>query len=91
MDYYFAKWLEDRVNEILRRMNVMEQAIAALMAEVQRNGEVTASAVALINGIADQLEQFADDPAQVMALAEQLRSRTDELAAAVSENTQPAV
>jgi hypothetical protein len=90
MDYYFAKSLDERMDLLLRRTAAMEQAIAALMAEVQRNGEVTASAVTLINGIADQLEQFADDPAQVTALAEQLRSRTDELAAAVSENTQPA-
>jgi hypothetical protein len=87
MDYWLARSIDDRLNEILRRIIAMEVALQNLMAEVRRNGEVTASAVALIQGIASQLEEYADDPAQVTALAEELRTRTDELAAAVTANT----
>lgn len=65
----------------------MEAALAQLQDEVQHNGEVVASAVTLINGIAAQLEAAADDPVAVQALVANLKGSTDALAAAVAANT----
>lgn len=61
-------------------------------AEVTRLTDVVASAVALINGIADQVAAAvaandAGDNSQLTSLADSLRSQADSLAAAVAANT----
>lgn len=55
---------------------------------VQQNAEVTTSAVALIEGLADQLDDLdPTDPAAITALADQLRTQSQALADAVIANT----
>lgn len=63
--------------------------LAALQAEVEQNGEVGASAIALLNGLSQQLRDAvaANDPAAISALADQLDAQTQSLADAVSANT----
>ena len=61
--------------------------IEALTAQVTANTEVEASAVILINGLAAKLLEFANDPAAIIALAGQLQTSANALAAAVAANT----
>lgn len=63
-----------------------------LQAEVTNLTSVVASAVALINGIAAQIEAAvaandAGDNTQLATLASDVRSQADSLAAAVAANT----
>lgn len=62
-----------------------------LRVAVERNTSVDTSAVALLNGIAEALRELGSrptvNPADVKALADQLTSSTDGLAAAVTANT----
>jgi len=65
---------------------------SALEAEVSRVTTVNASAVALLNGIAQRIADAvaADDLAdntETAKLADELKAQTDALAAAVSDNT----
>lgn len=59
----------------------------ALTAEVTRNTEVDAGAIALINGLAAKIIELKNDPAALQALADSMKSSSDALAAAVSANT----
>ncbi|MEY2873488.1 MAG: hypothetical protein RLZZ373_859 [Pseudomonadota bacterium] len=61
--------------------------MAALTAVVERIETVNGSAIALINGFADQAEQFKDDPVAIQALVDRARASADGLAAAVTANT----
>ena len=67
----------------------MDVVIAALQAQVAQNTAVEASAVTLIQGIATQLQAFANDPTQITALSAQLQQSAAALAAAVAANTTP--
>lgn len=63
-----------------------------LTAEVTRNRTVDGSAAALIRGIAQRIEDAiaaddATDATNLTALVADLRSSSDDLSAAVSENT----
>lgn len=59
----------------------------ALRAEVERNTTVDESVKALVTRLADQIAASKDDPAALQALADQLRSSNDSVAAAVAANT----
>jgi hypothetical protein len=66
--------------------------MTALQAEVARNRSVDGSAAALIRGIADRIAAAiaaddAGDATNLNALVDDLRSSSDDLSAAVSENT----
>lgn len=61
--------------------------LTALTAEVSRNTEVDQSAIALLTGLAAQIEALKTDPAALQALADQLKGSSDALAAAVVANT----
>ncbi len=65
--------------------------LSALQAEVTENGEVGASAAALLAGLSQQLKDAlaANDPAAVQALVDELDANTAALAAAVEANTTP--
>jgi hypothetical protein len=71
------------------QMATMQEAMAALTAEVTRNTSVDQSAVVLLNGLADQIAELlaAQDVAGLEALVATLRADTDGLAAAVTANT----
>lgn len=59
----------------------------ALTAEVTRNTEVDAGAIALINGLAAKIVELKNDPVALQALADSMKSSSDALAAAVTANT----
>ena len=61
--------------------------LAALTAQVKANTEVETSAITLIKGLADQIAAISTDPEAVAALASQLKSSADALAAAITANT----
>lgn len=75
-----------------RHLERNQEAVMAeldqITAAVEANGQVEASAIALIQGLADRLDNIdTTDPAAITALAEELRSQSDALAAAVVANT----
>lgn len=61
--------------------------LTALEQEVNGNASVDQSAIALINGLATQVEATKGDPAKVQELANNLRASSAALAAAVAANT----
>jgi hypothetical protein len=61
--------------------------LTALTAEVSRNTAVDASAVALLQGLAAKIETLKTNPVALQALADELRSSSDALAAAVVAHT----
>jgi chromosome segregation ATPase len=65
----------------------MEAVIEQLRAEVERNSSVDASAITLLQTLADKIEQIKNSPAELQTLVESLRSQSDALAAAVVANT----
>jgi ribosomal 50S subunit-associated protein YjgA (DUF615 family) len=78
--------LDSNVSKLLNEERKMSQATDNLAAAVQRETTIQTSAIALIQGIADQLRQVSTDP-QVQALADQLNQNTDALARSVADNT----
>ena len=78
---------EDILADLNQRIVVMQQALQDLTAAVTHNTTVTASAVTLIQGLADKLDAVAGDEAAVRALTADIRSAADQLASAVTENT----
>lgn len=84
-----------RIERLLKRllheeehfMSDMKTELAALTVQVKANTDAEAAATQLINGIADRITAAAGDPAQVTALAAQLKASSDTLGAAVVANT----
>lgn len=83
-----------KLDLILARLTVLHTQEHTIMKElddlstqVQANGDVEASAIVLINGIADRIKAAGTDPAKLATLAESLKSHSDSLAAAVLANT----
>jgi ABC-type transporter Mla MlaB component len=95
------KQLNDKLDAILILQSRLESSIAALTikqeqamadltaltAEVARNTEVDSSAIALLNGLAAQIEALKTDPVALQALADTMKGSSDALAAAVVANT----
>jgi hypothetical protein len=75
---------QQKENEL---MSAMTDAVTALTNQVTANTTVEGSALVLIQGIAAQITAAAGNPAQVTALASQLKTSADALAAAVAANT----
>ena len=67
----------------------MSAQLDKLTTEVAETKTVAASAVTLIEGLAQQIRDLKDDPIALEALAAELDSTTNALAAAVSANTPP--
>jgi hypothetical protein len=65
----------------------MEAVIEQLRTEVERNSSVDASAITLLQTLADKIEQIKANPTELQALVESLRAQSDTLAAAVVANT----
>jgi hypothetical protein len=69
---------------------IMSAEIDALAAQVEKNTELEASAVTLIEGLAARIEAAQDDPVRLRALTDELRQKADVLATAITANTPPA-
>jgi hypothetical protein len=61
--------------------------LSVLTAEVERNTAVDESAIALLTGLAAQIEALKTDPVALQSLADTMRGSSDALAAAVVANT----
>lgn len=81
----------DRIITMLEKSKQREKKtmadLSALQAEVERNGQVDQSAIALLQGLAATIEELKGDPAALQAFVDQLRGSSDALAAAVQANT----
>ncbi len=81
----------DRVLRAVARLTVKEGYVMAdltiLTAQVAANTEVEASAIVLIQGLADQLAAAATDPVAITALADQLKLSAQTLAGVIVANT----
>lgn len=72
------------LNGIAKGVTTMSAELEALTTEVQEIGTVVDSAIALIQGLAQQINDLKDDPAALAALAASLDAKAGELAAAVA-------
>jgi hypothetical protein len=61
--------------------------LSALTAQVTTNTDVEGSAVQLLNNLSAALVEAKNDPVAIQALADQLKTSGDQLAAAVVANT----
>lgn len=81
----------DKVLSILQLLVKKGKEIVAdlteLQQQVQENTQVEASAITLLNGLAQQIADLKDDPQALQALSDQLKSSGDALAAAIAANT----
>ena len=64
-----------------------QQDIDRLKTAVERNATVTGSAVTLIQGLAQQIRDAVDDPAELQALASSIETQAQGLADAITANT----
>lgn len=71
----------------VRRDEMAQQDIDRLKTAVERNSTVSGSAVALIQGLAQQIRDAGDDPAELKALAESIEAQAQGLADAITANT----
>ena len=79
--------ISDQVDLLLTEAGKMSAELERLTTEVTEIGAVVDSAVALINGLAQQIRDLATDPAALNALADELDTKANALAAAVAANT----
>lgn len=77
------------VNLLLTKEAMMATALETLQAQVEKNTEVEASAILLIQGIAQQLKDALaqGDPTKIAELVTALDNSAQALAAAVAANT----
>lgn len=68
-------------------MSALQDALDALTTQVSENTSLEQSAITMIQGLAQQIAQAADDPAEVAALSAHLKESADALAAAITANT----
>lgn len=76
--------------QLRKDIGALMTAIESLTAAVEKERTVTASAITLIQGLAAKIDAAKEDPDALEALAAEINSQSDALAAAVSANT-PAV
>ncbi len=79
--------IEQTLQQILLKENIMSQELDALIAEVTRNTTVEKSALAAIQGLSAKLTEAGNDPVKLAKLRADLAANDDELAAAVTANT----
>ena len=79
--------LESKIAALTLKQEQVMTDLTALTAEVARNTEVDSSAIALLTGLAAQIEALKTDPVALQALADTMRGSSDALAAAVLTNT----
>lgn len=92
VEYHYHNHID--TSEILSLLNILKLQNSKIMAdlttleqEVAENKTVTESAVTLLKGLKAALDAAGTDPAKLKALSDSLSTQTDDLAAAVSENT----
>jgi hypothetical protein len=76
-----------QLDRIEGAITLMRAELLALQQQVQRDTEITSSAVTLLNGLAQQIREFKDDPVALAGLADSLEANNKALADAVAANT----
>lgn len=79
--------IEAKLDQLIAEGVTMAADLTALTAEVTRNTDVDQSAIALLQGLAAQIESLKADPVALQALADQLKGSSDKLAEAITANT----
>jgi chromosome segregation ATPase len=79
--------IESLIFNLAERQHTMALDLTRLQAEIAENNSAIASAVTLLNQIADELRAQSGNQDAVNALADQLSGQSDALAAAVVANT----
>lgn len=72
------------LDQIVNKENEMSIQLDNLTAEVTETRTIIDSAILLIQGLAARLEEIADDPAAIQALADELNVKSEALAAAIA-------
>ena len=80
-------WVSMRLVQLKKRSHNVSLELDALAAQVQENTELEIAAIQLIEGLADRIAEAANDPAELEALAEQLKASASALSAAIIANT----
>ena len=76
-----------KLDLILKELHHMSIELDNLTAQVKSNSDAIDSATVLINGIAARITAAGTDPVALKALTDELKSKDDVLAAAVTANT----
>jgi uncharacterized protein YoxC len=79
--------LTAHVTSLLAGQGEIMADLKDLEAQVKANVDAEDSAILLLQGLAEKLTACASDPAQVMALASQLKGSAEKLGAAIVANT----
>lgn len=91
INIYFHNSGEDKILEQLLLIIKNQQTIMATLKDLQdavaQEDTVIDSALALIQGLADQVAALTPDQAAIDALAADIKGKSDALAAAVAANT----
>jgi hypothetical protein len=87
LDSTIIHHIEYKLTKILEGLNKMSKEFDDLTEQVHTNTVALDSAVVLINGIADRIAAAGVDPTKLKALTDELRTKDEELAAAVLAET----
>ena len=79
--------IEAKLDSITRRAKAMSLVLDNLKAQVARNTSLEQSAIALIQGLAQQIRDAAGDPAALAELATNLETSATSLSDAIVANT----
>ena len=79
----------DLLNLIYESTKAMSQALDNLKKEVTETKGAVASILALVEGLAQQIRDNAEDPVALNAMADELDQQQQAIAAAVTANTPP--
>jgi chromosome segregation ATPase len=75
------------IKSINQKLSTMGQELQTLQQEVAENNTVMQSAITLLQGLKQRLDDAATDPAALKQLSDELDANTNALAAAVAANT----
>jgi peptidoglycan hydrolase CwlO-like protein len=79
--------MQDYNQKVIELMSGYDAALTDLRNQISNNNDAVQSAIILINGFNQRLEQAGNDPEAIQALTQQLRAETNALAQAVANNT----
>lgn len=79
--------IEILLHEIIERLKNMSKELDDLQVAVAAEDTVIDSAITLLQGLSAQIIALKDDPAKLVALANEVTGKTQALSAAVAANT----
>lgn len=75
--------IDRNLSQLFNLEGALEMDLTALEAEVAQNTDVTASAVLLLDKLADEIRDNANNPTAIQAIADQLHANSTTLGEAV--------